>query len=147
MTPTDAHRDRSRSYASPQGAPIPQPVFVNQPDVSRFLSPTGWDDPLEYADFVPAAPDVRHDNMQPGPSHPAPLPHAGDVFSAVGLGGPTGYSAPVQNAQAGPSHDPRSMHVDASMHAPSHPPGFINLRDDNPLAQMPHMSNPPLHPS
>jgi hypothetical protein len=104
MTSTDDRRDRSRSYTPPQGAPVPQPVFVNQPDVSRFLSPTGLDDPLEYEDWVPAAPDVHRHNMQPGPSHPAPQPHAGDVFSAEGLGVPAVPDVRHHNMQPGPSH-------------------------------------------
>jgi hypothetical protein len=162
MTSTDDRRSRSHSYILPQGAPVPQPDFTSQGDVPRFQSPTGLSDPLEYLTPIAAAPTVGHHHVQAGPSRPAPQHHAGDVFGGVGLGGPTRYAAlhfPMQNVQVEPLHlrpppylpqsdaggipqDLRGMNVDAPMHAPPHPAGFIYPGDDNPLR--PHRTLPPV---
>jgi hypothetical protein len=107
MTSTDDRRNRSRSYTHSQEAPISQPVFVNQANVPQVQSPAGWDEPLQYEDHIFATPTVGRHLTEAGPSHPAPQLAAEDVFSGVGLGGPTRYTAPyfpVQNAQVGPTH-------------------------------------------
>jgi len=82
-------RSHSCSGTPPQGAPVPQPVFVSQPNSAgqnvHLRSPV----PFVAGQAVPA------------PVFPQPVP--GDVFG-VGLGGPARYTASVQNAQAGPSH-------------------------------------------
>jgi hypothetical protein len=98
MTPTDECRSRSHSGTPPQGAPVPQPVFVNQHNISLGAGPNAH---LRYP-----APSVAGQHPQAGPASVFPQPVSGDVFR-VGLGGPARYTAPyvpAQNAQAGPSH-------------------------------------------
>ena len=104
MTSTDDCCNRSHSYTHSQEAPIFQPVFVNQANVPQVQSPAGW---LQYEDHIFAAPTVGRHHTEAGPSHLAHQLAAEDVFSGVGLGGPTRHTAPyfpVQNAQVGPTH-------------------------------------------
>jgi len=133
MTSTEERRSRSRSGTPPQGAPVPQPVFVNQPNSA------GQNVHLRHpVPFVAG---------QAGSAPVFPQPVPGDVFG-VGLGGPARYTAPAQNAQAGPSYQrPPQMFPQPSqgvdfrypMQAPMSPPQqreFINLGDDLPQRQM-----------
>jgi hypothetical protein len=163
MTSTDERRSRSHSGTPPQGPPVPQPIFVNQPDVAVGA---GQNVQLRYP-----VPSVAGQHPQAGYFGPAPLlsrPVSGDVFS-VGLGGPAMYTAPyvpVQNVQPGPSHlrppQPQSLsHMNVplqgvdlrhSIQAPMPPPQqpeFINLGDDVPQRQMSSGWNPskPVVPS
>ena len=100
MTSTDEHRNHSRSRTPIQGAPVPQPVFVNQHNTFLGAGPNAH---LRYP-----VPSVAGQHPQAGFSGPAsvwPQHVSGDVFG-VGLGGPARYTTPyvpAQNAQAGPS--------------------------------------------
>ena len=145
MTSTDECRSRSHSSTPFQGAPVPQPVFVNQHNISLGAGPNVH---LRYP-----VPSVAGQYAQAGffgPASVLPQPVSGDVFG-VGLGGPERYTAPyvpVQNAQAGPSHlmppqmfpqPPQGVDFRYPMQAPMPPPQqpeFINLGDDTPQRQM-----------
>jgi hypothetical protein len=64
MTATDDRRSRSRAYAAPQGAPVPQSVFIRaegvpvpqsvftQAEVDYVSSSTGWNVPQATASFM-----------------------------------------------------------------------------------------------
>ena len=144
--------------------------LLNQANIPQCQSPTGWDEPLEYEDHIPAAPTVGRHHAEAGPSHPAPQPVAGDVFSGIGLSGPTRYTAPyfpMQKAQVGSSHlrhpqmfvqpqpymNSAPQRVDSSgmdLHHPAHAfiaplqhREFINLGDDNPWPVFTNQANVP----
>ena len=88
MTSTDEHCSHSYCGTPPQGVPVPQPVFMA----------TGQNVPLRYS--IPAAFNVAGQYPQAEYSGSAPMlppPVPGDVFG-VGLGDPTRYTTPVQNA-------------------------------------------------
>jgi len=93
MTSTDEHRSRNHSGTPLQGVPVPQQVFM------------GADQSVPLRHSVPAASTVAGQYQQAGYAGPAsmlPPPVPGDVLD-VELGGPTRYTAPMQNAQAGSS--------------------------------------------
>jgi hypothetical protein len=157
MTSTDDCHTHNRSFAPPEGDPVPQPFFTNQ---SSTLQGAGGNTPLRYP--MPAAPTMGGQYSQSGYFGPAPALPQGDVFS-VGVGGPMRHTAPyvpMQSAAAGPSHrqppqmipqprrDPWGIDQDRSMPPPMAPPqyplqhpGFINLGDDVPQRQMQSASN------
>jgi hypothetical protein len=138
MTSTDERRSRSRSGTPPQGAPVPQPVFVNQRNVSLGVGPNAH---LRYP--VPSVAGQYPQAGFYGTAAVLPQPVAEDVFG-VGLGDPARYTvpyAPAQNAQAGPSHlgPPQGVDFRYPMQAqmpPLQQPEFINLGDDPPQRQM-----------
>ena len=128
---TSMDERHSRSGTPPQGAPVPQPVFVNQHNISLGTGPFG-------------------------PASVLPQPVSGDVFG-MGLDGPARYTVPyvpAQNAQAGPSHlrppqmfpqsqpymnlPPQGVDFRYPIQAqmPPQQPEFINLGDDTPQRQM-----------
>ena len=143
MTSTDDRRsrNRNRSGTPPQGAPAPQPVFVNQHMGAGPSAHLGYPVPSVAAQYPQAG--------FPGPASVLPQHVSGDVFG-VGLHGPARYTAPAQNAQAGPSHQrppqmfpqpqpymnpPQGVDFRYPMQAPMPPPQrpeFIDLGDDGP---------------
>ena len=79
MTSTDERRSRSHSSTPPQGVPMPQPVFENQPDsFGASLRDLGHVAPIVGGQY-PQAGYAGSASMQPQPVN--------DVFD-VGLGGP-----------------------------------------------------------
>src|ERR1700677_4247713 len=100
MTPTDDRRSRNCSGTPPQGVPVPQPVFTTQANMPLSA---GQNVPLRYS--MPVESAMAGQYPQAGYSGPAPMlppPVPVDVFG-VGLDGPTRYTAPRENAQAGSS--------------------------------------------